>query len=64
MPELHNLSKDVYGVTNLSHVAGIGVNAGFIIISDTIVHIDSGMTSSDEEPVFDFAEKLYLNREI
>jgi hypothetical protein len=45
-------------------VAGIGVNAGFIIISDTIVHIDSGMTSSDEEPVFDFAEKLYLNREI
>jgi len=49
MPELHHLGNDTYGVTGLRHIAGIGVNAGFILTSETIVHIDSGMTISDGE---------------
>jgi glyoxylase-like metal-dependent hydrolase (beta-lactamase superfamily II) len=49
MPELHDLGKDAYGVTNLRHIAGMGVNAGFIMTSNTIIHIDSGMTISDGE---------------
>lgn len=49
MPEVHRFSDDVYGVTDLRHIAGIGVNAGFILTSDTIIHIDSGMTILDGE---------------
>jgi glyoxylase-like metal-dependent hydrolase (beta-lactamase superfamily II) len=43
----HRLNGDVYGVTNLYHVAGIGVNAGFIISQNSIIHIDAGMTVQD-----------------
>jgi glyoxylase-like metal-dependent hydrolase (beta-lactamase superfamily II) len=53
MPKLHRLGKNVYGVTDLRHVAGIGVNAGFILLNNTIIHIDSGMTVSDGEYLLD-----------
>lgn len=52
MPELNSLGNNVYGVTDLRHVAGIGVNAGFILVSDTIIHIDSGMTITNGEYLF------------
>lgn len=67
MPELSHLGNNVYGVTDLRHVAGIGVNAGFILVPDTIIHIDSGMTITDGEYLFNKSkdkatkqEKLWL----
>jgi glyoxylase-like metal-dependent hydrolase (beta-lactamase superfamily II) len=47
MANLHRLNHNVYGVTGLFHPAGICVNAGFVITSDSIVHIDAGTTVSD-----------------
>jgi glyoxylase-like metal-dependent hydrolase (beta-lactamase superfamily II) len=47
MADLHRLNDVVYGVTGLFHPAGIGVNAGFVITSDSIVHIDAGSTVAD-----------------
>ncbi|MBS7633247.1 MBL fold metallo-hydrolase, partial [Candidatus Bathyarchaeota archaeon] len=52
MTELNRLGNNVYGVTDLRHIAGIGVNAGFILVSDSIIHIDSGMTITDGEYLF------------
>ncbi len=49
LPEIICLANNVYGVVNLWHPAGIGVNAGFIITKNNIIHIDSGMTLSDGE---------------
>jgi hypothetical protein len=48
MVKLHRLNGNVYGVTNLYHVAGIGVNAGFVISGNSIIHIDAGMTVQDD----------------
>jgi len=47
MPKLTRLAENVYGVTDLWHPIGIGVNAGFIITPKSIIHIDSGMTIND-----------------
>jgi glyoxylase-like metal-dependent hydrolase (beta-lactamase superfamily II) len=50
MPELHRLDKGVYGVTRLFHPAGdFGVNAGFLISQNKIIHVDASMTISDGE---------------
>jgi glyoxylase-like metal-dependent hydrolase (beta-lactamase superfamily II) len=49
MPQVHDFGNNVFGVTGLHHIAGIGVNAGFILTSDTVIHIDSGMTITDGE---------------
>jgi len=48
MPGLHSLAKNVFGVTKLYHPFG-SVNAGFIIVEDSVVHIDAGTTISDGE---------------
>jgi len=48
MPELHSLAKNVFGVTKLYHPFG-SVNAGFLIIENSVVHIDAGTTISDGE---------------
>ncbi|MFQ6068209.1 MAG: MBL fold metallo-hydrolase [Candidatus Bathyarchaeia archaeon] len=47
MAKLHRLNSNVYEVTKLQHVAGIGVNAGFIMSQNHIIHIDAGMTVQD-----------------
>ncbi len=49
LPNLHRLNSNVYGVTGLFHPAGVGVNAGFVITSASIVHIDAGTTVNDGE---------------
>jgi glyoxylase-like metal-dependent hydrolase (beta-lactamase superfamily II) len=46
MAELHSLNGNVYGVTGLFHPFG-SVNAGFIITSNSIIHIDAGTTIAD-----------------
>jgi glyoxylase-like metal-dependent hydrolase (beta-lactamase superfamily II) len=58
MPELHRLKENVYGVTRLFHPAGpFGVNAGFLIGRDVIVHIDAGMTVRDGEWLLSQSQK-------
>ena len=47
LPDIHYLNHNVYAVTGLFHPARIGVNAEFVITSDSIVHIDAGMTVSN-----------------
>jgi len=49
MAEIHQLNGNVYGVVRLFHPAGkdVGVNAGFIISQNKIIHIDAGMTVND-----------------
>lgn len=46
MPKLHRLSDSAYGITELFHPFG-DVNAGYITTSNSIVHIDAGMTITD-----------------
>jgi len=47
MVGLHRLSDNVYGVTELFHLSEVGVNAGFVITKNSIIHIDAGMTVAD-----------------
>jgi cyclase len=47
MVELHDLNNDAYAVTDLFHPSGKGVNAGFLLTSKVIIHIDAGMTVAD-----------------
>ena len=63
MPELHRLGDNIYGVIDLHHIAGIGVNAGFIMVSDTIIHIDSGMTITDGEYLFNKSKEKATKQE-
>jgi len=46
MVTVHNLAKNVFGVTGLYHPAG-SVNAGFLLTKKFVIHIDAGMTIND-----------------
>jgi len=68
-PEVHKITKDVYGITDLFHSRGekAGVNAGIIFTEKSIIFIDAGMTIASAEFLWKTAserapgnEKLYL----
>lgn len=63
MVKLHRLNGNVYGVTNLYHVAGIGVNAGFVISRNSIIHIDAGMTVQDGQYLLNQSRKKASKQE-
>ena len=44
MVELHRLNENVYGVTGLFHVSDKGVNAGFVVTKNSVVHTGAGIT--------------------
>lgn len=65
MPELHNLKKNVYGVTQLFHPAyDFGVNAGFLTARNVIVHIDAGMTIKDGEWLLSQSRKATTEKDV
>jgi len=45
--KLHRLNENTYGITGLFHLSNVGVNAGFIVTKNSIIHIDAGMTVAD-----------------
>jgi hypothetical protein len=45
--KLHRLNENAYGITRLFHLSNVGVNAGFIVTKNSIIHIDAGMTVAD-----------------
>lgn len=47
MGKLHRLKENAYGITRLFHLSNVGVNAGFIVTKNSIIHVDAGMTVAD-----------------
>jgi hypothetical protein len=63
MVELHRLSGNVYGVTGLFHLSKVGVNAGFVITKNSVIHIDAGMTVADGNYLLAQSRKKAKNKE-
>lgn len=63
MVGLHRLSGNVYGVTGLFHLSKVGVNAGFVITKNSIIHIDAGMTVTDGNYLLAQSRKKAKNKE-
>jgi glyoxylase-like metal-dependent hydrolase (beta-lactamase superfamily II)/nitroreductase len=68
-PIVHELSADVFAVTDLYHSAGrgFGVNAGIIFTSHSVIFVDAGMSIASAEFLWQSAaarmhggERLYL----
>jgi glyoxylase-like metal-dependent hydrolase (beta-lactamase superfamily II) len=62
MVKLHRLSGNVYGVTGLFHLSDVGVNAGFVITKNSIIHIDAGMTVDDGNYLLTQSRKKAKNK--
>jgi len=63
MVRLHRLSSNVYGVTGLFHLSNVGVNAGFVLTKNSIIHIDAGMTVADGNYRLTQSRKKAKNKE-
>ena len=56
-PKIHEIYKGVFAITGLYHVSdGIDTNAGIIITQQAVVFIDSGMTISSAEFLWQLAQ--------
>jgi predicted metal-dependent RNase len=63
MVGLHRLSGNVCCVTGLFHLSEVGVNAGFVITKNSIIHIDAGMTVADGDYLLVQSRKKAKNKE-
>ena len=62
MVELHDLNNNAYAVTDLFHPSGKGVNAGFLLTSKTVIHIDAGMTVADGNQLLAYSREKAPNQ--
>jgi glyoxylase-like metal-dependent hydrolase (beta-lactamase superfamily II) len=64
-PTAHHIIEKVYGVTGLYHSAeeGFTVNAGILFTPDSIIFIDSGMTISSAEFLWETAQNRMKQQE-
>ena len=58
-PKVHKIRENVYAITDLQHAAGkgFGLNTGIIFTAKSVIFIDSGMTISQAEFLWQIAQK-------
>lgn len=64
-PKVHEITKDVFAVTDLYHASGKrGTNAGIIFTGNAVVFVDSGMTIASAEFLWETAYKKMNQKDL